>query len=300
MAFDLTDYLASRADLVNQALQRMLPVADSFPPALHASMLYSINAGGKRLRPILTLAAAEAVGGSPELVMPAACALECIHTYSLIHDDLPAMDNDELRRGKPTNHKVYGEAIAILAGDGLLTHAFALLAQQSLGRIPADRIVQAVGELALAAGTQGMVAGQAADVLAERGELSGESSQLLHFIHANKTGALLSASVRIGAILSGASIDQLKSLTKYATLLGLAFQITDDLLDVCGDETKMGKRVGKDAVLGKLTYPGVYGIEESRRKNQELLQAALLQLSWFGREADPLRAIAKYLVKRDH
>lgn len=300
MAFDLGEYLTSRSLVVNEALQRFMPASDSFPPVLREAMLYSINAGGKRLRPILTFAAAEAVGGNLDLVIPAACALECIHTYSLIHDDLPVMDNDDLRRGKPTSHKVYGEAMAMLAGDGLLTHAFALLAQQSLGRVPAERVLQAIGEIALAAGPQGMVAGQAADILSERGKLNSKPEAVLHFIHAHKTGALLSASVRAGAIIAGASIDQLKALTKYATLLGLAFQITDDLLDVCGEETKAGKRVGKDAELGKLTYPGLYGIDESLRKNQELLQAALLQLSWFGREADPLRAIAEYLVKRDH
>lgn len=300
MGCDLTAYLAQQTKLVNQALLRLLPAKTEYPEVIHQAMHYSLGAGGKRLRPILALAAAAAVGGDVQAVLPVACALECIHTYSLIHDDLPAMDNDDLRRGLPTNHKVYGEGMAILAGDALLTQAFQLLARELPPLISADRVVQLIGELAEASGSAGLVGGQVVDVQWERGLLTGDPAETLRYVHAHKTGSLLVASVRAGAIAAGADAGQLAALTSFAADLGVAFQITDDLLDVVGDESKLGKRVHKDASLGKLTYPGVYGVEQSRLVSRQLLASALLEIVSFGEAAEPLRALAAYLVERDH
>ncbi|MGI6357330.1 MAG: polyprenyl synthetase family protein [Bacillota bacterium] len=300
MSFDLPAYLRAQTARVNSALDRLLPAADTYPAVIHQAMRYSLDAGGKRLRPILVLASAAAVGGDRDALLPAACALECVHTYSLIHDDLPAMDDDDLRRGRPTNHKVFGEAIAILAGDALLTFAFQLLSEQLPQHYSPALVLQVTAELAQAAGSQGMVGGQVADVQWERGLLTGSAEATLEYIHHKKTGALLVASVRIGAWLGGADQQQLQALTAFSRQLGLAYQITDDLLDVTGTEEKLGKRVQKDADRGKLTYPGVYGIPRSRQQNQRLLTEALAQLEVFGEEAGPLRALAPFLVKRDY
>lgn len=300
MSFDLDHYLVKQRERVNLALRRLIPHPETEPASVHQAMHYSLEAGGKRLRSILCLAAATAVGGDESVVMPAACALECIHTYSLIHDDLPAMDDDDLRRGQPTNHKVFGEAIAILAGDALLTEAFRLLTEPLAGQAHPERQLRAIGELSAACGSRGLVGGQVVDIQWERGEISGDEVATLEYIHRHKTGDLLTVSVRIGAILAGATESELLALEGYARNLGLAYQIADDLLDLIGAEGKLGKRVRKDAALGKLTYPGVHGVAESRRKNEELLTAALRSLEPFGQPAEPLRALAPFLVNRDY
>ncbi|MGI6343866.1 MAG: polyprenyl synthetase family protein [Bacillota bacterium] len=299
MGFDLATYLTQHQQLVNEALAELLPVGDTFPPVIHEAMRYSVLGGGKRLRPILALAAAESVGAEAGPLLPAICALECIHAYSLIHDDLPAMDDDDLRHGLPANHRVYGEAVAILAGDALLTYAFRLLCSLKEA-FPAELVLQIIEETAIASGSTGLVGGQTMDILAERQQLDFVPTEALEYIHRHKTGDLLRLSVRVGAILGGASADQLEALTRYAERIGVAFQITDDLLDVYGDETKLGKRVGKDAPRGKLTYPGVYGTPAAERQVQHLLQSAVDELQALGPTAEPLRQIARFLAQRDH
>ncbi len=302
MAFDLKAYMAQQVALINAELEEILLALGPHPERLHAAMRYSLLAGGKRLRPILTIAAAEAVAGrgaSSRAVLPAACALECLHTYSLIHDDLPAMDDDDYRRGKATNHKVYGEGMALLAGDALLTLCFDILAQRLTAFEP-DHVLQVVAEVARAAGAAGMVGGQAADILWEKGQhQDGAIAALLSYIHEQKTGALIVASVRAGAILAGSQPYELEALTDYARALGLAFQITDDLLDIYGDEAKLGKQIGQDLAHGKLTYPAVYGVPESKKQVKELLQAAIASLTVFGPSAEPLRALADSLAGRE-
>ncbi|TGU70884.1 polyprenyl synthetase family protein [Geomonas terrae] len=292
---DLKEYLKQKCQLVDQALERFLPAATELPSSLHGSMRYSVFAGGKRVRPVLMLAACEAVGGSPDAVMPAACAMEMIHTYSLIHDDLPAMDNDDFRRGNPTNHKVYGEATAILAGDALLTEAFILLSGEGQGGDPAARL-RVIQEIAVAAGSRGMVGGQVVDMESEgRHDVD---MATLSYIHTHKTGALIRASVRSGAIMGGASEEQFKALTRYADAIGLAFQIADDILDVEGTTEELGKDAGSDQARGKATYPALMGLEASKARAQELVQIALDALAIFDDRAEPLRAIASYIVKR--
>ncbi|HBG06825.1 MAG: polyprenyl synthetase [Geobacteraceae bacterium GWC2_58_44] len=293
---DLKDYLKQRCQLVDKALDRLLPDAGELPAALHGSMRYSIFAGGKRVRPVLLLAACEAVGGDPERALPAACAMEMIHTYSLIHDDLPAMDDDDFRRGNATNHKVYGEATAILAGDALLTEAFILLSRAEVGGDPAARL-RVIHEIAHAAGSRGMVGGQMVDMESEgKGEID---LALLSYIHTHKTGALIRASVRAGAILGGAGERELAALTRYGDTTGLAFQIADDILDVEGTTEQLGKDAGSDQARGKATYPALVGLEASKQRAQELVQMALDALAPFDERADPLRAIASYIVKRN-
>lgn len=291
---DLKDYLKQRCQLVDQALERFLPDAGELPASLHGSMRYSVFAGGKRVRPVLMLASCETVGGDLNLALPAACAMEMIHTYSLIHDDLPAMDDDDFRRGNPTNHKVYGEATAILAGDALLTEAFILLAGEQKGD-PAARL-RVIHEIANASGSRGMVGGQVVDMESEgKGEID---LATLSYIHTHKTGALIRASVRAGAILGGASEESLAALTRYGDAIGLAFQIADDILDVEGTTEELGKDAGSDQARGKATYPALVGLEASKARAQELVQMALDALSCFDRRAEPLRAIASYIVKR--
>jgi geranylgeranyl diphosphate synthase, type II len=293
--FDLEAYLAGRRRLVEKALKRFLPVQE--PGRLHQAMRYSLLAGGKRLRPILLLASAEACGLEAGKALPAACALESLHTYSLIHDDLPAMDNDDLRRGKPTCHKAFDEATAILAGDGLLTLAFEWML--SNGRVPgigAVRACEATVILARAAGSRGMVGGQMADILFEGRRVPPAT---LKYIHAHKTGDLLTASLECGAALAGARPWQRRSLKSFGSHIGLAFQIADDILNVTGDEKKMGKRGGSDAKRAKATYPAVFGLEKSRRQARKELDLALKALSLFKDEARPLRELAKYSVSRE-
>jgi len=295
--FDLKHYIKAQKALVDQALERLLPQPEGPSHKVVEAMRYSLAAGGKRVRPILLMASCEAVGGEPSLVMPAACAMECVHTYSLIHDDLPAMDNDDLRRGKPTCHKVFGEAIAILAGDGLLTYAFELMTHPEMKEALSPRIIlDVVSIFADAAGINGMVGGQTADILFEAKPVDAST---LSFIHSKKTGALITASVQMGAMLGNGSKEQVENLKNYGTALGLAFQVVDDILDVVGDEEKIGKPVGSDLKNQKATYPALFGLDEARKKAAELRDEALAALAGFGPEAEPLRAIATYVVERD-
>lgn len=295
MTFDLKAYLKTKQQTIEAALDRFLPPATLPPAILHESIRYSVLAPGKRLRPTLTLAAAEAVGGRAEDVLPTACALECIHAFSLIHDDLPCMDNDDYRRGRLTNHKVYGEAMALLAGDALLTLAFQLVGENA-ATVPTERVLPTLRLLAEATGTKGMVGGQVVDMESQGQEVSYET---LRYIHAHKTGALLTASVLAGALLAGASDAQRESLRAYGGHIGLAFQIADDILDVTGDEAKIGKPVGSDEERDKATYPKLFGLEESRRRAHAEVEAALATLRDFDERAEPLRAIARYIVERD-
>ena len=294
---DLKAYLKEQCQLVDTALDRYLPRDNELPVSLHSAMRYSIFAGGKRVRPILMLAACAAVGGEAAAAMPAACAMEMIHTYSLIHDDLPAMDDDDFRRGRPTNHKVYGEAVAILAGDALLTEAFVLLSHpETISRIPADRLGAVIHEIAHCAGSHGMVGGQVVDMESEgKGDIDLPTVQ---YIHTHKTGALIKASIKAGALIGGASAEQLAALTRYGETVGLAFQIADDILDIEGTTEQIGKDAGSDQARGKATYPAVMGLAAAKERADELMQMGLDALSAFGPEADPLREIARYVVQR--
>ena len=296
MTFNLNAYVAERRALTDNALDAYLPEADALPPHLHEAMRYSLFCGGKRLRPLLVFAGAEAVGGRLEWVLPLACAVECIHTFSLIHDDLPAIDDDDLRRGSPTSHVVYGEAMAILAGDALLALAFDLIAECRV-HAPADRVLDAVAMVARASGTRGMVGGQVSDIESEG--LDGLDIAAVASIHERKTGALLLASLLSGARLCGATPSQERALHVYGTQTGLAFQITDDILDLEGDAKKLGKPLGSDLKQDKATYPKILGIPTSRALARRASGTALAALESFGAEADPLRALAHYIVERD-
>jgi geranylgeranyl diphosphate synthase type II len=296
MTFDFDEYLASQAAAVEAYLDQYLPCEDTYPESIHRAIRYSLFAGGKRLRPILTLAAAEAVGGGSEDAMPAAAALEMIHTYSLIHDDLPAMDDDSLRRGKPTSHVVFGEAVAILAGDALLTQAFHLLSSAPAnGPTETERRLRALTILADAAGVNGMVGGQVVDVESE-GENVGEET--LDYIHAHKTGALMKAACHLGALLGGGSEDEIDRLVCYGLKIGLAFQIIDDILDVEGNAESLGKSAGKDDKAGKATYPRIHGIDAARRRAAELTEEATELVVSFGPAGDPLTCLARRIVDR--
>jgi geranylgeranyl diphosphate synthase type II len=294
--FNLKAYLEERRGLVNRALQGYLPQVRGPAFRVTQAMHYSLFVGGKRLRPILCLAAAEAVGGDPGEALPVACALEMIHTYSLIHDDLPAMDDDDLRRGQPTCHKQFDEATAILAGDGLLTEAFHTIAEAAPRYEGRETVLLEVIRLvADAAGYQGMVGGQMLDLLAEGRQVTLKE---LETIHRYKTGALLTAAVRTGALMGGGSRSEVTSLTAYGEKFGLAFQITDDLLDVEGEAAEMGKAPGMDAKRQKATYPAVLGLEASRRWAQNLVADAIAALESFPERAEPLRELARYLLVR--
>jgi geranylgeranyl diphosphate synthase type II len=294
---DLKQYLKERCTLVDEALDGFLPAADEMPASLHNSMRYSVFAGGKRVRPILLLAACEAVGGDISRAMPAACAMEMIHTYSLIHDDLPAMDDDDFRRGNPTNHKVFGEAVAILAGDALLTEAFVLMSRLEWGtRVAPERVLAVIHEIARAAGSYGMVGGQVVDMESE-GEKEIDLATL-QYIHTHKTGALIRASVKAGALLGGADDAGVAAVTRYGEAVGLAFQIADDILDVEGTTEELGKDAGSDEARGKATYPALVGLADAKRRAAELVEIALEALVPFGDEAEPLREIARYIVYR--
>ncbi len=286
------EYLESRRELVDSFLKGYF--SEGFTPRrLHESMTYSLFAGGKRIRPILTMASYEVCGGKAEEILPQAAAVELIHTYSLIHDDLPSMDNDDLRRGKPTNHRVFGEAVAILAGDALLTEAFVMFTMGE--RFSPQTLKEALTVLSKAAGFRGMVGGQAEDILSEGRE---PDPQTVHFIHTRKTGALIHASVKIAPILACSPGEVLEGLGRYGERVGLAFQIVDDILDVTGDEARLGKRTGADRRLGKMTYPALYGIEGSRAAAEGLIKDALAALEFMGERAAPLRGIAEYLMER--
>ena len=291
---DLAEYLARQQERVNRELDRLVPREDVPPESIHRAMRYSLFAGGKRIRPLLALAAAEAVAPESPGIDTAACSLEMIHTYSLIHDDLPALDNDDLRRGRPTSHKVFGEAMAILAGDALLTLAFQVLAQAQTSN---DARVRMVAELASSAGcVEGMIAGQVRDL---EGEKLSPSADLLEQIHRAKTGALLRASVRIGALCAGASPAEYGALSRYGEHVGLAFQIVDDILDVEQSSEALGKTAGKDAAQHKITFPAVYGLDVSHRMAAEQLALAHAALEPFGDRALRLRQLADRIVQRN-
>jgi len=291
----LEAYLKDRKKIVEEALERYLPAKEASPPEIHAAMHYSVMAHGKRIRPILCLAALEACGGDMAPAMPVACALELIHTYSLIHDDLPAMDNDDFRRGQPTSHKVFGEAIAILAGDALLTEAFVLLSRAEKVRLTAERRLAVIQEIARAAGVAGMVGGQALDIQAEKSPPDFEG---LTEIHQRKTGALIVAAVKSGAILAGAGDDKMQALGLYGSHIGIAFQIADDILNVEGDRELMGKQTGSDAARGKVTYPALLGLESARAKLAGHVAAAVSAIASFDSRALPLRVIAHFVMER--
>ena len=290
----LKAYLEDRQNIVEEALYRYLP-EDGIPTEIYKAVRYSVFNGGKRIRPILCLAAAEAVGGDLVPAMPVACALELIHTYSLIHDDLPSMDNDDFRRGKPTCHKVFGENIAILAGDALLTEAFSLLSRAEKVMFSAERRLAIIQEIADAAGIGGMVGGQALDVISEK---SGADQKILQEIHRRKTAALIGAAVKSGAMIFNAGKDKIQSLTEYGMNVGQAFQIADDILNVEGDSELMGKGTGSDAARNKLTYPSLMGIQKAKEKLAEHIEAAVASLSGFGERAMPLIVIARYIKER--
>ncbi|AIQ75636.1 polyprenyl synthetase [Paenibacillus odorifer] len=295
----LEDYIASISDLLSQELETILPAAWTVPENLQQAMKYSLMAGGKRLRPLLVIAACESLGGSREAALPIAAAIEMVHTYSLIHDDLPAMDNDDYRRGKLTNHKVFGEASAILAGDALLTHAFYSVVQASRKfGIPADNVLSIVEDLAEMAGPRGMVGGQIADMEGEQGLT--DLAQL-KYIHLHKTGDLIIFSLLAGGRIAGATEKQLEALRDFGTSIGLAFQIQDDILDLVGDEGKLGKKTGSDIKQQKVTYPYFIGLEESRAEVKQLTEAAqnaVLNGGFYDNQR--LLEIADYLMARDH
>ncbi|MBE9118993.1 polyprenyl synthetase family protein [Lusitaniella coriacea LEGE 07157] len=293
--FDLGTYLVQRKALVEEALDRSLSVVA--PEKIYEAMRYSLLAGGKRLRPILCLATCELMGGTVDMAMPTACALEMIHTMSLIHDDLPAMDNDDYRRGKLTNHKVYGDDIAILAGDGLLAYAFEYTAVHTQN-VPAQQVLQVIARLGHAVGAAGLVGGQVIDLESEgKSEISLET---LHFIHTHKTGALLEACVASGAILAGADAVDLQRLSKYSKNIGLAFQIVDDILDITATQEELGKTAGKDLQAQKATFPSLLGLEQSRQEADRLIAEAIDALAPYGKQGETLRAIAQFITARKH
>jgi geranylgeranyl diphosphate synthase type II len=292
--FDLQQFLATRTKTVNAALDKFLPSEKTKPATIHKAMRYSLFAGGKRMRPALCLAAAAACGGREADALPLACAVECIHTYSLIHDDLPAMDNDDFRRGKPTNHKVFGEGIAVLAGDALLTQAFEIAAQaKGWPRYPHQTIVL---EIAKAAGSLQLVAGQVADLEGEGKKLSVNE---LRYIHERKTSALLCCAVRLGGMSANCTAAQLKALTDFGYHVGLAFQVIDDILDVTQTSEQLGKTAGKDTRSQKATYPAIVGLEKSRKIAEQLTAKAFAALTVFKGRAVALEALAEFLLKRD-
>jgi geranylgeranyl diphosphate synthase type II len=295
---EISRYLEDKRREVDHFLNQVIPAENLEPTTLHEAMRYSVFAGGKRIRPILALAAAEAFGEPPKAALAVASSLELIHTYSLIHDDLPAMDNDDYRRGKLTNHKVYGEAMAILSGDALLTLAFELCSRADLlqGLHPAQQ-VHIIYELAVGSGHLGMVGGQVLDIQAERKDIDLDALQT---IHVHKTGKLIRAAVRMGALTSSADADQLQHLTGYAEDIGLAFQIADDVLNVTGTREQLGKNAMTDAQRGKKTYPTFYGVEGARRLADQCVERAIGRLAGFDANADPLRELATYITARQN
>lgn len=289
----LREYCQSKIGLIDAALSHYIPT-DIYPPIIYEAMRYSLFAGGKRLRPIMLMAAADAVGSDGSDYVPVACGLEMIHTYSLIHDDLPAMDNDDFRRGKLTNHKVYGDGIAVLAGDGLLTAAFTTMLSQT--KVGSQILLKVVAEIAAAAGPAGMVGGQAVDLISE-GKII--DAKTLQYIHQAKTGALFKTALRSGALLAGGSQQQIDALTNYALQFGLAFQITDDILDVIGTQEKIGKPVGSDEKNHKVTYVTLHTLDGAKQLARQAVDQALDSLCNFGSEADILRELVEQLINRE-
>ena len=291
----LAQYFTRRTEEVNLWLDKFLPQEQVAPQSIHRAMRYSIFAGGKRLRPILVLSSGEALGASPEDLMPAACAVEMIHTYSLIHDDLPAMDNDDLRRGRPTCHKAFGEAIAILAGDGLLTQAFRILSAETPGRVAAQQL-RVIREIAGAAGTvEALIGGQVVDIESEGKAVEGAT---LEYIHRSKTGAMIRVCCAVGGLIADANAEPLRNLTRYGECIGLAFQIADDILDVTQTSEQLGKTAGKDLADAKATYPALHGLEASHAKARELVDEAITSLSSIDGDTHILEAIARFIIER--
>ncbi len=293
---NIKEYFEQKAILVNRALGSFLLPENEYPPTIHAALRYSVLNGGKRFRPILAIATSEMLGGSIKDVLPCACAIELIHCYSLVHDDLPCMDNDDFRRGRPTTHRQYGEPIAILAGNALVTVAFEIMCNSNSKTIKQTRRLHKVMvEIGVAAGMQGMVVGQAADLESENKDIS---KKMLAYIHAHKTGALISSSVRVGALISNTTPAQLKRLTGYGKKLGLLFQITDDILDIESTQEKRGKKVGGDIERGKATYPKLHGMKNAKQLVEDLILGCQQDLKPFGKKADILRAISDYVGHR--
>jgi len=296
MSTTIEQYLDKRKALVDKELQRFMPKPSGLASDVIKAMNYSLFAGGKRIRPILCIAGAEAVGGHADNVVPVACAIELIHTYSLIHDDLPVMDNDDLRRGKPTNHKVFGEAVAVLAGDALLTLAFKLMAGSGAEKdVKKKALLRVIDLIASAAGYKGMVGGQVVDITYEGKE---PDAGVVEYIHRHKTAALIAASVTAGTILAGGTTDEEKSINRYGQQIGLAFQIADDILNIEGDRKVIGKGIGSDKEKGKITYPSVFGTAESKSIQKELITNAIDSLKSFDTRAEPLRGLARYIITR--
>ena len=296
MSINIEQYLIKKKVLVDKALRKFMPTPSGLASDVIKAMEYSLFAGGKRIRPILCIAGAEAVGGSTDGVMPVACAVELIHTYSLIHDDLPVMDNDDLRRGQPTNHKVFGEAVALLAGDGLLTLAFNLMAGPGAKKqLKKEALLRIIDLIASAAGYKGMVGGQVVDIIYEGKK---PNPAVVEYIHRHKTAALIAASVTAGTILAGGNEDEEKSINRYGQQIGLAFQIADDILNIEGDRRLMGKGTGSDKEREKMTYPSVFGAAESKKVQRQLIENAIDSLNQFDTKAEPLRDLARYIIAR--
>lgn len=289
-------YLEERKILVDKALKEFMPEPSGLAGDVIRAMNYTLFAGGKRIRPVLCIAGSEAVGGSADDVVPVACAIELIHAYSLIHDDLPVMDNDDFRRGKPTSHKVFGEAVALLAGDGLLTLAFNLMARCGVEKKgEKSALLRVIDLISSAAGYEGMVGGQVVDISYEGKD---PDPMVVNYIHTHKTGALIAASVTAGTILAGGSEEEVQAINRYGQHIGLAFQIADDILNIEGDRNLMGKGTGSDKVRGKITYPSVFGIKESRNILRRSIDHAIESLNRFDERAQPLRDLARYIINR--
>ena len=291
------DELKNRVNNIEILLNEYMPKEEGHQKTIFEAMNYSLSAGGKRLRPILTLEACKLVGGNEKDAIPFAAAIEMIHTYSLIHDDLPALDNDDLRRGRKTNHKVYGEAMAILAGDGLLNYAYEIMLKESIGKDDSNKYLKAINEIAKASGIYGMIGGQVVDIESEGKSIDKDK---LDFIHMNKTAAIIIGCMRAGAIIGGASENQLENITKYAKNIGLSFQIVDDILDVVGDEAKLGKKVGSDIDNEKSTYPSLIGLDKSKEIAKNLIEEAKLSISNIDKDREFLNSLADYIVDREY
>ncbi|HBG5343863.1 TPA: polyprenyl synthetase family protein [Clostridioides difficile] len=289
--------LKEKASFIENILKEYMPKEEGYQKTVIEAMNYSLSAGGKRLRPLLTLEACKIVGGNEEDAIPFAVAIEMIHTYSLIHDDLPALDNDDLRRGRPTNHKVYGEAMAILAGDALLNYAFEVMLAGSVNKENPEKYLKAINEIAKGAGIYGMIGGQVVDVESENKQIEKEK---LDYIHMNKTAAMMVGCMRAGATIGGANSEQMEEITKYAKNIGLSFQIVDDILDIVGDETKLGKKVGSDIENHKSTYPSLLGLDKSKEIAHNLIDEAKKSIEKLSDDVDFLKGLAEYIINREY
>ena len=289
--------LKEKASFVEKVLKEYMPKEEGYQKTVIEAMNYSLSAGGKRLRPILTLEACKIVGGNEDEAIPFAIAIEMIHTYSLIHDDLPALDNDDLRRGRPTNHKVYGEAMGILAGDALLNYAFEVMLAGSINKENPEKYLKAINEIAKGAGIYGMIGGQVVDVESENKQIEKEK---LDYIHMNKTAAMMVGCMRAGATIGGANSEQMEEITKYAKNIGLSFQIVDDILDIVGDEAKLGKKVGSDIENHKSTYPSLLGLDKSKEIAHNLIDEAMKSIEKLSDDVDFLKGLAEYIIDREY